>query len=101
VSAFPDVIHECITGYYYNVNEELYDITNENSFMLNRIYSDPETCAMNILYIRPIVLVSTRSTVLNNVKLTGPLCNEGDETVIFLLYYNFCKGNNSITIYYK
>jgi len=72
--AFPSV-HSCILGYQYSINGM--DITNVtgNSFRLGCLFTDSETCAMNVLTIRPIVAAG--NSILNNVSLTGSACDTG------------------------
>jgi len=76
MSAFSKV-HRCISGYQYSVNGGNSSNVTESYFQLERSFTDPETCAMNVLTIQPVVAVG--NSILNNVNLTGPTCDRGTE----------------------
>jgi len=74
-SAFP-IIYSCIAGYQYSINGEILANVTENSIRLDSSFTDPETCAMNVLTIQPIVAAG--NFILNNAHLTGPTCDTGN-----------------------
>ena len=79
--AFSNTPIDCISGYQYTINGIIIGNVSNPSFTLDCRFTDIQSCAANILIIRPIVMAG--NSVLNNVVVTGHTCNRGN--YIYLL----------------
>ena len=73
---FSSISMDCISGYQYTINGIIMGNVSNPSFTLDCSFTDIQSCAANILIIRPIVMAG--NSVLNNVVVTGHTCNRGN-----------------------
>ena len=72
---FSNISIDCISGYQYSINDTIIGTVLNPSFTLDCSFTDVQSCAVNTLTIRPIVMAG--NSVLNNVVVTGHTCNSG------------------------
>ena len=82
---FSNIPIDCISGYQYAINGIIMGTVSNPSLTLDCSFTDIQSCAANILIIRPIVMVG--NSVLNNVVVTGHTCNRGNYQFTLAITY--------------
>ena len=83
---FSNIPKDCISGYQYTINDTIIGTVLNPSFTLDCSFTDVQSCAVNTLTIRPIVMAG--NSVLNNVAVTGHTCNRGTTIISIISFIN-------------
>ena len=83
---FSSIPIDCISGYQYTINETIIGNVSNSSFTLESSFTAIQSCTVNILTIRLIVMAG--NSVLKDVVVTGHTCNKGKYIKI---YFGSCS----------